>query len=160
MQKIRLIAMGRLTEPALCASAELYRKRLSRFCSLTVAEPKPEPLPAAPSPAEIEKALEKEGARILDEIPPRAAAVALCVEGRSMTSPAFASWLDRAFADGAGEICFLIGSSYGLAPAVKARADLRLSLSAMTFPHELFRVMLLEQLYRAYEINSGGKYHK
>ena len=160
MQKIRLIAMGRLTEAPLRASAELYQKRLSRFCSLSVAEPKPEPLPADPSPAEIERALGKEGTRILDEIPPRAAAVALCVEGKSMTSPAFAAWLDRTFSAGAGEICFLIGSSHGLSPEVKARADLRLSLSAMTFPHELFRVMLLEQLYRAYEINTGGKYHK
>ena len=160
MQKIRIIAMGKLTEPHYRAAAEEYVRRLSRFYAVTISELRVETLPNAPSEGDIAKALEKEAERILAEIPPRAAVAALCVEGKTMSSPAFADWIEKTGASGCGEICFIIGSSYGMAECVKRRADLRLSVSPMTFPHELFRVMLLEQIYRAGEINAGGKYHK
>ena len=158
MLKIHVVAMGRLTEAPFRAAAEEYAKRISRFYSLTVTELKPEPLPASPSPAEIARALEKEADRILEAVPPRAALWAMCVEGTGFSSEEFARKIAQAGADGG--ICFVIGSSRGLADRVKQKADLRLSVSPMTFPHELFRVLLLEQIYRAGEIGAGGKYHK
>ncbi len=160
MLKIRVIAMGRLTEAAFREAAGEYAKRISRFYALTMEELKPEPLPASPSRADIEKALEKEADRILEAVPPRALLWAMCVEGRSLSSEAFSEKIAQAADSGSGEICFVIGSSYGLSDRVKAKAALRLSVSPMTFPHELFRVMLLEQIYRAGEIGAGGKYHK
>lgn len=160
MLKIRIIAMGRLTERAFRDAAAEYAKRIGRFYDLSVQELKVEPLPPGPSPAEIARALEREGERVLASIPPRAAVAALCVEGKELSSEAFSGWIGKQAAAGAGEIVFVIGSSFGLGEAVKRRADLRLSVSPMTFPHELFRVMLLEQIYRAGEIAAGGKYHK
>ena len=160
MQKIRIIAMGKLTEAPFRAAAEEYAKRISRFYSLTVTELKPEPLPASPSGADIQKALEREGERILEALPQRSLVWAMCVEGTALSSEELAARIGRAASEGAGELCFLIGSSYGLAESVKRRAALRLSVSPMTFPHELFRVMLLEQIYRAGEIGAGSKYHK
>lgn len=159
MQKIRIAAMGRLTEAAFRDAAAEYVRRIGRFFDLTVTEIRPEPLPQNPSPAEIAKALDREADRILDALPARAVAAALCVEGRQMSSEDFARWIGRQASEG-GEIVFLIGSSHGLADRVKQRAAVRLSVSEMTFPHELFRVMLLEQIYRAGEILAGGKYHK
>ena len=160
MLKIHVIAMGKLTEAPFRAAAEEYAKRISRFYSLTVAELKPEPLPLSPSPADIAKALDREADRILEAVPPRAALWAMCVEGRSLSSEAFSEAIRRTADGGCPEICFVIGSSYGLSDRVKQKAALRLSVSPMTFPHELFRVMLLEQIYRAGEIGAGGKYHK
>ena len=160
MLKIHLIAMGRLTEAPFRTAAAEYAKRISRFYSLTVTELKPEPLPASPSPAEIRNSLEKEAARILEAVPPRFVLWAMCVEGTAVSSEALAAKIEETAASGAGGICFLIGSSCGLAESVKKKADFRLSVSPMTFPHELFRVMLLEQIYRAGEIGAGGKYHK
>ena len=159
MQKLRLIAMGKLTEAAFRDAAAEYARRIGRFFDLSVTEIRPEPLPQNPSPAEIAKALEREADRILEAVPARAVLCALCVEGRQMSSEVFARWIEKQ-ADGGGETVFLIGSSHGLADRVKGRASVRLSVSEMTFPHELFRVMLLEQIYRAGEIAAGGKYHK
>ena len=153
MQKIRILAMGRLTEAAFRDAAAEYARRIGRFFDLTVQEIRPEPLGQNPSPAEIARA------RILEAVPPRAVLCALCVEGRQMSSEAFARWIEKQ-AEGGGETVFLIGSSHGLADRVKGRAAVRLSVSEMTFPHELFRVLLLEQIYRAGEILAGGKYHK
>ena len=160
MLKIRLIAMGRLTEAPFREAAEEYGKRISRFYSLSVTELKPEPLPLSPAPADIERALEKEASRILAVLPPRAPLWAMCVEGKALSSEEFSAKIEAAASSGAGELCFVIGSSHGLSETVKQRASLRLSVSPMTFPHELFRVMLLEQIYRAGEIAAGGKYHK
>lgn len=152
--------MGKLTEQYTRDAADIFMKRISRSYSLTICEPKPEQTPQEPSQAEICRALEREGDKILAEIPPRAVVVAMCVEGKSMPSEKFAEYIASCAVGGRGDICFIIGSSHGLSDKVKARADLKLSVSPMTFPHELFRVMLLEQIYRAAEINSGGKYHK
>ena len=160
MKKLRIIAMGRLTETPLREAAEEYAKRISRFYSLSVVELKPEPLPLSPSPAEIGRALDREAERILAAIPARGTLWAMCVEGKSLSSEEFSSKIEAAAASGSGELCFAVGSSHGLAESVKQRAALRLSVSPMTFPHELFRVMLLEQIYRAGEIAVGGKYHK
>ena len=160
MQKIKLIAMGKLTEGYTKDAASEFSRRISRFYQLTTVEPKPEATPSDPSPAEIEKALAKEAEKILAEIPSRAAVVAMCVEGKGMSSEKFAEFIEDTANRGQSEICFIIGSSHGLHDSVKRRADLKLSVSQMTFPHELFRVMLLEQIYRAGEISAGGKYHK
>lgn len=159
MLKIKLIAMGRLTEDFNRSAAESYLKRLKRYYSVTVVEPKPEMLSDAPSAAEIERALDREADAILEQVSPRAVVCAMCVEGKTMPSEKFAEWI-AGTAQTASEIVFIIGSSFGLSERVKKRADMRLSVSPMTFPHELFRVMLLEQIYRAAEINAGGKYHK
>ena len=151
--------MGRLTVPYLKDAAADYVRRIGRSFSLTVVEPKPETLPQDPSAGEIERALLREAERILSEIPSRARVIAMCVEGKPMSSEKLAEYLDRCATE-SGEVCFIIGSSHGLHPRVKERADVRLSVSPMTFPHELFRVMLLEQIYRAAEILAGSRYHK
>ena len=160
MQKIKLIAMGKLTEAYTKTAADEFMKRISRFYSFSLCEIKPENLPAEPNENEISRALSKEAEKIIAEIPPRTKIIALCVEGKPMSSPDFARMIDSAALSGTPDVCFIIGSSHGLDDSVKKRADVKLSFSAMTFPHELFRVMLLEQIYRAGEIISGGKYHK
>ena len=159
MRKILLISPGKLKEKYLRDAAAEYEKRLSRYCDLTVLEPEPSRLPEQPSDAEISAALEREADAILKKIPADAYCIALCVEGKPLSSEAFAK---RLFAPEVQErrTVFVIGSSYGLSDRVKARADLRLSVSEMTFPHQLFRVMLLEQIYRAFRINEGASYHK
>lgn len=159
MMKITVICPGNLKETYLKSAASEYLKRLSRYCDITVFEPSPERLPEKPSDAAIAAALEKEADAILRLVPPRSYVTALCVEGKRLTSEAFAENLKELSALGS-PLTFIIGSSYGLSPRVKQRADLRLSLSDMTFPHQLFRIMLLEQLYRAFKINEGGSYHK
>lgn len=158
MLKIKIIAVGKLTEKAFRTAAELYLTRLAH--SASVAEVKPEPIPPSPSDKDIKIALSREAARIVNEIPPRAAVVAMCVEGEQKSSEDFADMLSRFALSGKSEVVFIIGSSYGLDENLKKSADVRLSVSKMTFPHELARVMLLEQIYRANEITSGGKYHK
>ena len=151
--------MGKLTVPYLKDAAADYVKRIGRSFSIMVAEPKPELLPQAPSAGEIERALEREAEKILAEIPARSKVIAMCVEGKPMSSEKLAEYLERCATE-SGEVCFIIGSSHGMHDKVKSRADVRLSVSPMTFPHELFRVMLLEQIYRAAEIQSGSRYHK
>ena len=140
MQTIQIIALGKCKESYLRDACKEYEKRLSRFCQLQVTELEPVSLPQNPSEKEIAAALEKEGAELLKRA--KGFCIAMCIEGKQLDST------------------FLIGSSYGLADAVKQRANLRLSMSAMTFPHQLARVMLLEQIYRSYQILSGTKYHK
>ena len=160
MLKIKIVAMGKLTEPAFKAASDEYLARLNKNFSVTVAEPKPEPLPQNPSDNAIKLALDKEADKILAEISPRSALVAMCVEGKELSSEEFSQKLSDFALSGFSEVAFVIGSSYGLSDKVKNAAKLKLSVSKMTFPHELFRVMLLEQIYRAGEIQSGSKYHK
>lgn len=151
--------MGKLTNAAFRGAAEDYLRRMSKSYSINVVELKPEPLSQNPPTGEINKALEREAGRILETVPPKAAVVALCVEGREMSSTDMAAWIEKS-ALTSPEVCFIIGSSFGLHESVKNRANLRLSFSKMTFPHELFRVMLYEQIYRCAEINAGSRYHK
>ena len=157
MQTITLIALGKLNADYYAKAAAEYAKRLSAYCRLNIVE-LPEEKNA--SPAVIGKALEKEARAILTAVPKGSSLAALCVEGKQKTSEELAAYLDERAGSGAGDVAFVIGSSHGLADSVKQTASLRLSMSKMTFPHQLARVMLLEQLYRAFSINHGGKYHK
>ena len=160
MQKVTIICTGKLKEKFYLDAAAEYAKRLSRFCTLTILELPEERLPESPSPAQIEAALAREADAVRAKLPAGCLLIAMCVEGQERSSEALARYLAEAAARGAGHIVFLIGSSYGMHPSLKQQADLRLSMSPMTFPHHLLRVMLLEQIYRAYQINTGSKYHK
>jgi 23S rRNA (pseudouridine1915-N3)-methyltransferase len=159
MVAVKLICVGKLKERFYLDACAEYQKRLSAFCRLELEELPEQRKPADPSPAETAAALEREADAILTRVPKGALLTALCVEGEQTDSPGFAEILDKAAGCG-GKICFVIGSSDGLAPRVKQAAQLRLSMSKMTFPHHLARVMLLEQIYRGFQILSGGKYHK
>ena len=160
MFSITLLCMGKLKEKFYTAAAEEYSKRLRAFADFRIVELPEYRLPEEPSPAEIQKALQAEGAAIRERLPKGGAVVALCIEGK----PCSSEELSRRMADfgvqGKTQITFLIGGSVGLSEDVKKLADWRLSMSPMTFPHHLLRVMLLEQIYRAYQINAGSKYHK
>ena len=160
MQKVTIICTGKLKEKFYLDAAAEYAKRLSRFCTLTILELPEERLPESPSPAQIEAALAREADAVRAKLAAGCLLIAMCVEGQERSSEALARYLAEAAARGAGHIVFLIGSSYGMHPSLKQQADLRLSMSPMTFPHHLLRVMLLEQIYRAYQINAGSKYHK
>lgn len=159
MQTIQILALGKCKEGYFREACREYEKRLSRYCRLQIIELEPAALSQNPSEKEIAAALEKEGAELLKRA--KGYCIAMCIEGKQLTSPGLAEKLEQAAQGGdSGAVTFLIGSSYGLAPAVKQRAQLRLSMSAMTFPHQLARVMLLEQIYRGYQILAGTKYHK
>lgn len=159
MIKITLITLGKLKEKYLRDATDEYAKRLSRYCKLDVIELSPVNLPEKPSQSEIDAALAKEAELIEKRIPGGNCVTALCVEGKSLSSEGLAEFV-AANTDKGKNMCFIIGSSYGLSDTVKQKSDLKLSMSAMTFPHQLFRVMCLEQIYRAFKINEGGTYHK
>ncbi len=159
MIKIKIIAVGNLKESYLRAACDEYAKRLSAFCRLEVLEIKEASLPHSPSAEQIKAALTAEGAKILAAVPPRSSVVALCVEGGQLSSEQLAQSLEK-MSNETGSICFIIGGSNGLSPEVKRSASLSLSFSKMTFPHQLMRVVLLEQVYRSFMINSGRSYHK
>ena len=159
MIKITLITLGKLKEKYLRDAVDEYAKRLSRYCKLDIVELAPVNLSEKPSQSEIDAALLKEAETIEKRIPEGSIVSALCVEGKANTSEQFAAFVDKNTNSGKN-MCFIIGSSYGLSDNIKQKADLRLSLSEMTFPHQLFRVMCLEQIYRAFKINEGSTYHK
>lgn len=159
MIKVTVIALGKLKEKYLRDAVDEYAKRLSRYCKLDIVELNPVNLPEKPSQSEINTALEKEAEIIKKRIPENSIVTALCVEGKSLSSEQFADFTDTNTASGKN-MTFIIGSSYGLSDTVKQIAHLKLSLSKMTFPHQLFRTMLLEQIYRAFKINEGSTYHK
>ncbi len=159
MIKVTLIALGKLKEAYLREAVLEYTKRLSRYCDLDIIELEPIKLPDMPSRAQIDAVLEKEADMIIKKIPKNCDVYPLCVEGKQFSSEEFAENVAELSQQGRG-IALIIGSSYGLSEQVKAIAKTRLSLSKMTFPHQLFRVMLLEQVYRAFKINEGSTYHK
>ena len=159
MIKITVIALASLKEKYLKDAAAEYIKRLGAYCDLKIIELDPVRLPEKPSDAEINSALEREAELIAKKIPAGDYVVPLCIEGKQLSSEEFSGVLEQEMNIGRG-ITFIIGSSCGLADIIKRRADLKLSFSKMTFPHQLFRVMLLEQIYRAFKICSGGAYHK
>lgn len=156
MLGVELICVGKLQEPFWQAAVAEYEKRLSGLCRFRMVQLPEAKLPAGPSPAQVAAALEKEGKAILPRL--RGAVYPLCIEGRRMDSPGLARLLEDAM-QSPGSVSFVIGSSYGLSPAVKA-AGTGLSMSDMTFPHQLARVMLCEQLYRGLMILRGSPYHK
>ncbi|MBM6850608.1 23S rRNA (pseudouridine(1915)-N(3))-methyltransferase RlmH [Oscillibacter valericigenes] len=160
MQKVTVLCVGKLKEKFYIDAAAEYAKRLSRFCKLELVELPEERLPEDPSPAQIEAALLKEAAAIRAKFPAGAALIALCVEGELRSSEALARQMAAWAGQGVSQLVFLIGGSFGLHPSIKGSAKLRLSMSPMTFPHHLARVMVLEQIYRAYQINAGTRYHK
>lgn len=160
MQNVTVLCVGKLKEKFYAAACAEYQKRLTRCCKLSVIELSEERLPENPSVAQIEAALEREAAAIEERLPRGGMLVALCVEGEALSSEELAETLARRALSGAGQVTFVIGGSFGLAGRIKRAAELRLSMSAMTFPHHLARVMLLEQLYRAYQIQNNTKYHK
>lgn len=159
MLRVKLITVGTLKEEYLRAAVAEYEKRLGAFCRFEQIQQKEERLPELPSQNEIKAALDKEALRILEEIPSTAFCIALCVEGKQLSSEELAACIED-ISMTKSEICLVIGSSYGLSNAVKQRADIRLSVSKLTFPHQLMRVILLEALYRAFNIQKGTKYHK
>lgn len=160
MLGIKLVCVGKMREKFYIEAFEEYRKRLGTYCRLECVELAEQRLPERPSPGEIAAALEREGAEILKNIPADAYAAALCVEGREKSSEELSALLTERELSGKPKLCFLIGGSYGMSESVKARADLKLSMSKMTFPHHLARVMLAEQIYRAFKIAEGSRYHK
>ncbi|MEG1747500.1 MAG: 23S rRNA (pseudouridine(1915)-N(3))-methyltransferase RlmH [Oscillospiraceae bacterium] len=160
MLAVQIICVGKLKERFFAEAAAEYEKRLTPLYKFSITELPEQRLPQTPSDAEISAALEREAYAILPLLPKSAAVVALCIEGKPMSSEALAEKLDSWPTAGKSQVIFLIGGSCGLHNSVKERADLRLSMSPMTFPHHLARVMLLEQIYRAAQINLGTKYHK
>lgn len=159
MIRITLITVGTLKEDYWRGAVAEYEKRLGAFCKPELVQIKEERLRDDPSRSEINAALEEEGKRILAAVPARATAIALCVEGQQLSSEELAKKMD-AMLSVSGELCFIIGSSHGLSPTVKNACRLRLSVSALTFPHQMMRVILLEAIYRAFNILKGTKYHK
>ena len=148
MLRIQLICTGKLKESFYAAACEEYNKRLQRYCALDIIE--------LPESGDIKR----DGEAMLARIGTGAFVVAMCIEGKGLSSEELAGLIGKCAVQGKSRVCFLIGGSDGLSDEVKRRADVRLSMSRMTFPHHLARVMVLEQIYRAFNINEGGKYHK
>ena len=160
MQRVMIICVGKMKEKFYIEAAAEYVKRLSRHCKLEILELPEQRLPESPAPAEIERALAKEAEAIRAKLPPSPPLVAMCIEGQMRSSEEMAKLLADWGNQGEKCVVVLIGGSNGLHPSLKAEARARLSMSPMTFPHHLARVMLLEQIYRGYQILEGSKYHK
>lgn len=158
MLTVNLICIGKLKENYLRDAQAEYTKRLGAFCKLNVIELSESKLPNNPSDSEIAKCIEAEGQIISSKL--KGYLIPMCIEGKHLSSEELSSKIDEISLNGMSEISFIIGGSYGLSNEVKQKADLKLSMSKMTFPHQLARVMLLEQIYRAFQISSNGKYHK
>ena len=160
MLSVVLVCVGKLKEQFYVDAAAEYAKRLSAYCKLDIVELPEQKLPKKPTPGQIETALDKEANAIRAKIPPSSRIVALCVEGRLRSSEELVRMLPSSGYSIYKHLVFIVGGSYGLHPSVKADAQFQLSMSPMTFPHHLARVMLLEQLYRAFKIQEGSDYHK
>ncbi len=158
--RLSLVCTGKLKEPYLRDAAEEYKKRISRYAELEILEAPDEPVPERYSEAQRIQAMNREGERMLKEIGPREFVAALSVTGKRQTSEAFAKSLEGWMAGGFTRITFVIGGSLGLSSSVLSRADAELSLSDLTFPHQLARIVLLEQVYRAFKIINNETYHK
>ena len=160
MLSVHLICVGKLKEKFYREAVEEYTKRLKGYCKLNLVELPEVKLPQEPSAAEIQSALEKEGDSIRTKIPAGSSIIAMCVEGKTRSSEELAKMVADWSMNSAKHLVFVIGGSYGLHPSIKAEAWVNLSMSPMTFPHHLARVMVLEQIYRAFKINEGSSYHK
>lgn len=157
---INIIAVGKMKEDYLKKACTEYAKRLSRFCKLQVIEVPDEAMSDRPSESEKQTILQKEGAKIQSAIKHTDVLITLCVEGKQMKSEAFADFMQQECVKGASTFTFVIGGSLGLLENIKQQSRLRLSFSEMTFPHQLMRVVLLEQIYRGFKINANESYHK
>ena len=157
---INIIAVGKIKEKYLKDAILEYSKRLSRFCRLSIIEIPDEPMSDKPSDAEKSAILKKEGEKILSAIKNTDVLVSLCVEGTQLESEKFADFFKNECVNGKNTFTFIIGGSLGLLEEIKAKSNLKLSFSKMTFPHQLMRLILLEQVYRAFKINANESYHK
>lgn len=161
MIKINIICIGKIKEKYFTDAIGEYSKRLTSFCKFSIIELNEEKIRSnTPNQAQIEEVLNAEGKRILQKLDFSDYVIAMCIEGKLMSSEELSSVIDRAAISGKSTVNFIIGGSYGLSDEVKSRADLKLSMSRMTFPHQMARMILSEQIYRAFEISSNGKYHK
>ena len=160
MFEITLIAMGKLKEKFYLSAAAEYEKRLKGYCKFQILELPEVRLPDDPSPAEISAGLEKEAETILNKMPKNCWLCVFTPEGKILSSEDFAGKLKDVKLSGKSSACFLIGSSFGISPRIKEKADFQLSMGRMTFPHHLARIMVLEQIDRAEAIQAGSKYHK
>ena len=160
MFDVTLICMGKLKEKFYLSAAQEYAKRLSGYCAFHLVELPEYRLPENPSPTEIAAGLDREAEQILQKIPKGAWLCIFTPEGKTLSSEDFAGKLKEIKLSGKSSVCFLIGSSFGIAPQIKQKAHFKLSMGPMTFPHHLARIMVLEQLYRAEAIQAGSKYHK
>lgn len=159
MLAVQIICVGKLKEIYWREACSEYAKRLQAFCRFSITELPESRLPENPSKAQIDAALKAEGTKILAAAG-TSALFALCIEGKQLSSEKLAEKINTLSVNGVSAISFLIGSSFGLSEEVKQAADFQLSMSAMTFPHQLARIMLCEQAYRAFQIINNGKYHK
>jgi 23S rRNA (pseudouridine1915-N3)-methyltransferase len=157
---IHIISVGKLKEKYLMQGIDEYKKRLSSYAKVDITEVPDEKAPEHLSEQEMEQIKQREGERILAKIPNDAYVIALAIEGKMKSSEQFADSLDKLATYGKSKIAFIIGGSLGLSKQVMQRADEALSFSKMTFPHQLMRLILLEQIYRAFRINRGEPYHK
>lgn len=160
MYNITILCVGKLKEKFYIDASSEYIKRLSRYCKLNLIELKEDRLPDDPSQAQIDAALAKEADMIRAKLPPNSSIVAMCIEGKLRSSTEMADLIATWGYSSAKNLVFIIGGSFGLHPSIKAQAWAKLSMSPMTFPHHLARVMLLEQIYRSFQILEGTKYHK
>lgn len=157
---VRLLCAGRMKRGPLKGACDAYARMLTKYARVSIEEVEDERAPDSLSEAQVREALAKEGERLLKRIPPSDAVIALCIDGEEVDSPALAQRLGGFMTRGASRLTFVIGSSLGLHEAVLARADWKLSFSKMTFPHQLMRVLVLEQAFRAFSILAGAPYHK
>lgn len=160
MLNITVITIGKLKEKYLREACAEYEKRLSTSCKLNIIELPAQKLSDSPSENEKLQALSLEGSKIIEKIPKSSFVYSMCIEGKQRSSEKFASELMQCTVNGYSSIVFIIGGSFGLSDEVKRLSNNRFSMSEMTFPHQVARVMLLEQIYRAMQINLGTKYHK
>ncbi len=161
MIKINIICIGKIKEKYFTDAIAEYAKRLTAFCKFNIVELSEERIKSnTPNQSQIDEVISYEGKRIMQKIAPSDYVVAMCIEGKLMSSEELSKLIDSASVSGKSTVDFIIGGSYGLDDLVKKRADVRLSMSKMTFPHQMARMILSEQIYRAFEISSNGKYHK
>ena len=160
MLAVKMICVGKMREKFYIEAFSEYAKRLQSYCKFELCEIAEQRLSENPKSGEINAALSKEAAEILKNLPNDAFTVALCVEGKQLPSEGIAKLIADRENSGKPKLCFIIGGSFGLDDSVKKRTDMKLSMSEMTFPHHLARVMLAEQIYRGFKINEGSRYHK
>ncbi len=158
--KITLLTVGKIKEKYLRDAIDEYSKRLGKFCKLNIVEVKDEETKQSPSQSEIEEVKNKEGKRLMEYIDDKAYVCGLFINSKKYSSEEFAHIIDDLGVKGISHICFVIGGSLGISDEIEKRCNMKISFSPMTFPHQLMRVILLEQIYRAYKINNNEPYHK
>ncbi len=160
MQTVNIICIGKIKERYWTEAIKEYTKRLTPFCKFNIIELDEEKVNSNPNRTQIKAVLDAEGKRIISKLAKNSYVIPMCIEGKQLSSTELADKMSEVVLSGKSSIDFIIGGSWGLSDEVKGKADFKLSMSKMTFPHQMARVVLCEQIYRAFEINSNGKYHK